>query len=329
VEQATARLTEILGNYGLLKPDVERLVTPVIGDLSQPLFGMAKEDFDGLADQVDAICHFGALVDWILPLDEYLGPNVLGTHEVLRLASRGRGKAVHHISTFATLPRYFGYQSSPESFGYGYTTTKWMSEQMVAAARWRGARASTYRLPFATASSSTGHFRLDRGDFLHNLVSGSLEIGCFPSLDFALRYVLPVDYLAGVVTRLVTSDVEYLGKDYDFRNPNAPSFNRYVELIRGAGYRAETVPFEQWKALALQHAKANRKSPLARIANLVDRLSPSILQFAFEGLSTNGNVFGGKCHPCPPVDEDTVRRYVARISQGLDRLPAKAAAEAA
>src|SRR5262249_41064553 len=133
VEQATTRLTETLGNYGLLKPDVEDLVTPVIGDLSQPLFGMAEDDFDKLADQVDAICHLGALVDWVLPLDEYLGPNIVGTHEVLRLASRGRGKAIHYTSTFATLPRYFGYQSSPKSFGYGYTTTKWMGEQMVAA----------------------------------------------------------------------------------------------------------------------------------------------------------------------------------------------------
>jgi|GEM_PF-170348 len=328
VQQATARVTEALANYGLLKPDVKHLVTPVIGDLSQPLFGMAKEDFDRLAEQVDAICHFGALVDWVLPLDEYLGPNVLGTHEVLRLASRGRGKAVHFVSTFATLPRYFGYERSPESFGYGYTTTKWMGEQMVAAARWRGARASIYRLPFATASSGTGHFRLDRGDFLHNLIAGSMEIGRFPSLDFSLRYVLPIDYLAGVIGRLAAFDADSLGQDYDFLNPNAPSFNGYVDLIRRAGYRAETVPFEEWKALALQHAKANRKSPLARIATLLGGLTAGILQVAFEGLSPIGTVFGGERYPCPPVDEASVRRYVARLSEGLEALPAKAAAEA-
>jgi polyketide synthase 12 len=331
VERARTRVIETLGNYGLLKPGVEDLMTPVVGDLSQPLFGMAKDDFDKLAEQVDAICHFGALVDWMLPLDEYLGPNILGTHEVLRLASCGRGKAIHYISTFATLPRYFGYESAPDSFGYGYTTTKWMGEQMVAAARWRGALASIYRLPFATASSSTGYFRLDRGDFLHNLIAGSMEIGRFPSLDFDLRCVLPIDYLARVIARLVTSDVEYLGKDYDFLNSNAPSFNRYVELIRCAGYRAETVPFEEWKATALQHAKTNRKSPLARIASLVDGLTPSILKFAFEGLSLNGNgnVFGGECNPCPPVDEDSVRRYVERISVNSDPLPAMMAADEA
>lgn len=319
VEQAATRVKQALGDYGLLKPDVDELVTPIIGDLGQPLFGMAEEDFDRLADQVDAICHFGAVVDWVLPLDEYLGPNVLGAHEVLRLASRGRGKAVHHISTFATLPRYFGYESSPDSFGYGYTTSKWMSEQMVAAARWRGAKASIYRLPFATASSSTGHFRLDRGDFLHNLIAGSMEIECFPSLDFDLRCVLPIDYLAGVIGRLVISDLQYLGKDYDFINPKAPSFNRYVELIRAAGYHAETVPFEEWKARALGHAKANRHSPLARIASLVDGLTPSILEFAFEGLSLNGNVnvnaFGGECYPCPPVDTRTIHRYLTRIAE--------------
>jgi amino acid adenylation domain-containing protein/thioester reductase-like protein len=327
VEQAATRVKQTLGDYGLLKPDVEDLVTPIVGDLGRPLFGMSEDDFDRLADQVDAICHLGAVVDWVLPLDEYLGPNVLGTHEVLRLASRGRGKAVHHVSTFATLPRYFGYESSPDSFGYGYTTSKWMSEQMVAAARWRGAQASIYRLPFATASSGTGHFRLDRGDFLHNLIAGSMQIGCFPSLDFDLRCILPIDYLAGVIGRLVTSDLEHLGKDYDFLNPKAPSFNRYVELVRSAGYQAETVPFEQWKTLALQHAKASRQSPLARIASLVDVLTPSILKFAFEGLSLNDNAnvnaFGGEYYPCPPVDAKTVHRYLRRITETSPALDPK------
>jgi hypothetical protein len=51
----------------------------------------------------------------------------------------------------------------------------------------------------------------------------------------------------------------------------------------------------------------------------VDGLTPSILEFAFEGLSLNGNVnvnaFGGECYPCPPVDTRTVQRYLTRIAE--------------
>ena len=104
-EKAMARQVEILQKYDLWKPEYAALLNPVVGDLTQPLFGLSEHEFDQLANQVDAICHSGALVDWMLPLDNYLAPNVVGTHEVLRLASRGRGKAVHVVSTAATLPR--------------------------------------------------------------------------------------------------------------------------------------------------------------------------------------------------------------------------------
>lgn len=188
---------EILQKYDLWKPEYAALLNPVVGDLTQPLFGLSEHEFDQLANQVDAICHSGALVDWMLPLDNYLAPNVVGTHEVLRLASRGRGKAVHFVSTAATLPRYLGYEVSKDEREYGYLSSKYMAEQMVAAARWRGAKASIYRLPFVGASASSGHFRLDRGDFLHNLISGCIAMGSFPLLGSDIGGVLPVDYLAG------------------------------------------------------------------------------------------------------------------------------------
>jgi hypothetical protein len=56
---------------------------------------------------------------------------------------------------------------------------------------------------------------------------------------------------------------------------------------------------------------------LARIASLLDGLTPSVLKFAFEGFSLTANVFGGECHPCPPLDMRTVRRYVTRIAEAL------------
>ncbi|WP_328314311.1 amino acid adenylation domain-containing protein [Streptomyces sp. NBC_00442] len=308
------RLVDSLDGYGLWREEFAPLLNPVVGDLTRPLFGLPEEDFDELADQVDAICHSGALVDWMRPLDDYTGPNVVGTHEALRLASRGRGKAFHFVSTFATLPKYLGYEVSEDDREFGYLTSKWQAEQMVAAARWRGAKASTYRLPFVGASTRTGHFRLDRGDFLHNLITGSLELGSFPALDADLTTVLPVDYLCRTIAAAMTEDLARIGQDYDFVNAGAPTFDRFFEMLGSAAGGAQLVPFDQWRHRALAFAAEHPTGPLARIAALVDGLTARGLADMFAALPVGGAVLGVRDYPSPPVDEGFVRTYVHRIT---------------
>ncbi len=311
---AAERLQDTLEAYGLWHADYTQLINPIIGELAEPLFGLSEDDFNQLSEQVDAICHCAAVVDWMLPLDTYLGPNVAGTHEVLRLASRGRGKAVHYISTYATLPRYLGYEVSQEHLDYGYLTSKWMGEQMMAAARWRGASASVYRLPFVGASAESGRFRLDRGDFLHNLIAGCIDLGSFPSLNCVLRGLLPVDYLATVITQVMMRDPERIGKNYDFINPQAPTFDNYVKLVNATGCNVKSTPFEKWQSDALQYAKEHQQSSLARIAALVDGLTQSDLELTLVGFPVGNDVFGGESYPCPAVDKKSVQAYVNLIT---------------
>src|SRR2546423_5580369 len=174
-----------------------------------------------------------------------------------------------------------------------------MAEQMVVAARWRGAKASIYRLPFVGASSSSGHYRLDKGDFLHNLIAGCIGMGCFPSVDTDLGGVLPIDYLAGAVARVMTHDFERIGRDYDFINPKAPSFNEYVEILRAAGCPVESVPYADWHAKALHYAKSDPKGSLARIAAVVEYLTQAGFGHMFDGFPVGRDVFGGEDYPCP------------------------------
>ncbi|MCX4791424.1 amino acid adenylation domain-containing protein [Streptomyces sp. NBC_01221] len=313
-DRATQRLIGALDDYGLWREKFAPLLKPVVGDVSQPLFGLDERRFDELADQVDAICHSAALLDWMRPMSEYVGPNMVGTHEALRLASRGRGKAFHFISTFATLPRHLGYHVAEDAPEYGYQTSKWQAELMVAAARRRGAKASTYRLPYVGASTRTGQFRLDRGDFLHNLISGCLAMGSFPSLAADLTAVLPVDYLCRTVAAAVTSDLTRIGRDYDFVNSGAPEFDRFFEMVGAAGGGAEIVPFDAWRQRALEFAAAHRASPLARIAALVDGLTAQGMVDMFAALPVGSDVFGAEDYPSPPLDETFVRTYVHRIN---------------
>ncbi|PYH34377.1 uncharacterized protein BO87DRAFT_359269 [Aspergillus neoniger CBS 115656] len=313
VKHGQQRLVESLASYDLWKHDYAPLLNPVVGDAAKPLFGLTNVAFDDLANRVDAICHSGALVDWLRPLNDYIGPNVISTHEVLRLASRGRGKAVHVISTLATLPMHMGYDVPEHDREYGYSTSKYIAERMVAAARWRGARASVYRVPFVTASAATGHFRVDRGDFLHNLIAGSIQMGSFPSLDADLSVVQPVDYLSKTVVAIMVHDRSRIGHDFDFVNKHAVSCNQFFQLM-GGDDAGTLLPFHEWQLRALAYAAAHPKSALARIGTIIDGLADeSALAAMLKGLPTGEHVLGGDVYPAPLVDEQLTRHYRDRI----------------
>ncbi|KAI6717257.1 beta-ketoacyl synthase domain-containing protein [Diplocarpon mali] len=314
VDQAKQRLISTLDGYDLWKPAYDRLLRPVAGDMAQPYLGLSQEIFHSLADVVDAICHCGGLVDWMRPLENYVGPNIVSCHEILRLASCGRGKAVHLVSTMSTLPLYMGHNLTESDREYGYGTSKYMAERMVAAARWRGAKASVYRLPFVSASSVSGHFRLDRGDFLHNLISGSLELGLFPSLDTEMSAVLPIDYLSRTIVTAMTEDLHRIGQDYDFTNARAPTFNHCFKLMATiSGRKEEVVPFSEWRQRALDYAAAHPKSALARISALFDEFNDENAEIMVQGPKIGRNVFGGKDYPAPLVDKQSVKKYMDRI----------------
>jgi len=315
VDEAQQRLVNTLQQYDLWEHKFASLIKPTVGDITQPLLGMSDQVFDDLSHRVDTICHSGALVDWFRPLQDYVGPNIISTHEVLRLASQGRAKAVHHISTISTLPKHMGFDLKDEDLEYGYGTSKYIAERMVAAARWRGAKAAIYRLPYVTASTTTGHFRQDRGDFLHNFITGCLEMGAFPSVHADMSAVLPVDYLAKTIVAIMIHDAHRLGRDFDFLNTRAPSCTEFFELIGilGGGKPIQMITFDAWKQRALGYATVHPTSPLARITAVLDGYTDETATAMFKGLPVGEHVLGGDDYPAPALNEEFANMYINRI----------------
>ncbi|KAI1485001.1 KR domain-containing protein [Biscogniauxia mediterranea] len=280
------------------------------GDMAQPLLGLTKELFDDLADRVDTICHSGALVDWMRRLEDYVGPNIVSTHEILRLATRGRAKAVHLVSTISTLPKHMGIDLIEGDQEYGHGTSKYIAERLVAAACWRGARATVYRLRYVTALTGTGHFRLDRGDFLHNLIVGCLDMRAFPSLNANMSAVLPVDYLSKTIAAVMTRDMHRIGRDYDILSTRAPTCNDFFKLMGDMSGGKDIVAFDIWKQRALDHATTHPTGPLARIAAVIDNYTDDTAASMFKGFSVGEYVFGDDTFPAPPLDEQFISAYL-------------------
>jgi amino acid adenylation domain-containing protein len=88
-----------LESYLLWDESFSERIIPVIGDLSEPFLGLSQQEFQSIASQIDLIYHNGAVVNFTYPYQTLKAPNVLGTQEILRLASQIKIKPVHFIST--------------------------------------------------------------------------------------------------------------------------------------------------------------------------------------------------------------------------------------
>jgi thioester reductase-like protein len=140
----------------------ETRVIPVCGDLGHKALGLTPEVWDGLASEIDTVFHNGATVNYLLNYDRMRDANVLGTNEVLRLAFEGRRKSLNYVSTtfiFGWAVKKVLYETdfneNMELLDFGYSQSKWVSEQVVMDARRHGLNTRIFR-PALVSPSVTG-----------------------------------------------------------------------------------------------------------------------------------------------------------------------------
>jgi thioester reductase-like protein len=140
----------------------ETRVTPVCGDLGQKELGLTREAWDSLANEIDTVFHNGATVNYLLNYDRMRDANVLGTNEVVRLAFQGRSKSFNYVSTtfiFGWAVKKVLYETdfnqNMELLDFGYSQSKWVSEQVVMDARRHGLATRIFR-PALVSPSITG-----------------------------------------------------------------------------------------------------------------------------------------------------------------------------
>ncbi len=140
----------------------EARVIPVCGDLGQKGLALTPGDWDFLANEIDTVFHNGATVNYLLNYDRMRDANVLGTNEVLRLAFEGRPKSFNYVSTtfiFGWAVKKVLYETdfneNMELLDFGYSQSKWVSEQVIMDARRRGLTTRIFR-PALVSPSITG-----------------------------------------------------------------------------------------------------------------------------------------------------------------------------
>ncbi|HEX6385524.1 MAG TPA: thioester reductase domain-containing protein [Anaerolineae bacterium] len=325
---AKQRILALFDTYGLGNGHDSSRIIAVPGDLSQPLLGLPPEQFQMLADKIDTIYHSGAMVNWIASYEQLKPANVLGTQEILRLASQSRLKPLHYVSTLAVFPIVRNSEASVvrEEDGLdhggllrgGYTQSKWVAEKLVATARTRGLPINVYRPGMITGHSQTGSW--NTADFTCQMIKSWIRTGYVPDLD-ARMDMTPVDYVSQAIVYLSRLE-QPLGQVFHLANPQPPDVQELYQWMRSFGYRLKLLPYDQWRSTLLNLAERSSLRPEARA---VHSLAPLLAANDSEGASQwvggvprfdSANTLrelAGTSIACARVDEQLLRTYFSYL----------------
>jgi thioester reductase-like protein len=192
----------------------ETRVLPVCGDLGQKDLGLTRGPWDFLANETDAVFHNGATVNYLLNYDRMRDANVGGTNEVLRLAFEGRAKSFNYVSTtfvFGWAVKKVLYETDSnenmELLDFGYSQSKWVSEQVVMDARSRGLVTRIFRPALVSPSISGGGNNFDIAVRLvafmvnHGIAVDALNQVSFVPADITANNIVAISTTPGTANK--------------------------------------------------------------------------------------------------------------------------------
>lgn len=290
------RVRKVLASYGLDDPSQAPRIKVVVGDLSEPRLGLSDETWDRLCGSIDTIYNCGALVNFAYPYQALRAANVLGTLEILRLATTKRLKPVHHVSTYSIVgslsldprrdiesdahifkrPLFDDAYLCGKFVDLGYVKSKWVADHLVLAARDRGVPVVVYRPASISGHSGTG--RWSDHDWVCRLIAGCVKMGVAPHQDVVLN-IVPVDRVVGAMVTLSMRS-ESWGRGFNLANPRNLPWSTILERLNAQGFAVTEIDPETWqKRLALE--VTDRDHPLYPLVPVFARRDPERIVLGF------------------------------------------------
>ncbi len=274
------RVRKSLAKYGLPSNALASRLEIVLGDLGAPKMALNPADFDRLGHTIDVILHNGALVDHVRGYATMKGPNVLGTHEVLRLAASRRRKPVHFVSTLGSIyPRTHAAPGRvredvvPGPLGLlpnGYMQSKCVAEHLVFEAVSRGIPAAIHRLGAITGHSETG--ACNPNDFTYSAIRSTIQLGFADDLNTDLT-ITPVDFAARAIVALLRRP-RSLGKVFHVTNPRPLFWLDLIGRLKDRGNTIEVVSYAECMTGLLDVARRGVDTPMLAFLPFITQRVP-------------------------------------------------------
>ncbi|MBP7149696.1 MAG: thioester reductase domain-containing protein [Acidobacteria bacterium] len=204
------RIKSALRRSRILTPELEealeKRVHVVCGNLARHNLGLSSEQWRSLSHKVQAVCHSGAIVNYVLNYDALRPTNVDGTREIIRFAFTGAPKQFHLVSStfiYGWTPKPMLYETDNnqemENLDFGYAQTKWVAEQLVLEAQKQGLDVRIYR-PSLISAAANGVG--SREDVLVRLLAFMIRYGIGVTARNQLS-LLPVDITADNIASMI------------------------------------------------------------------------------------------------------------------------------
>ena len=328
VAQGLKRLKRNLDSYHLWDDSFASRIQPVLGDLGSLQLGLSDEAFNELANQIDWIYHNGAMVNFVYPYAAHKSANVLGTQEILRLASRAKLKPVHHVSTLSILHngdhddgRLYHESDNIEETGApfgGYAQSKWVAEKLVMEAGARGIPYAIYRPGLVSGHSLTGAWNTD--NMISSMTRACLLLGAAPDLDVVAN-VVPVDFVSAAIVQISKSPDNW-NQTYHLENPAPLHLDKLLVCIANEGFHTQRVSFEEWRADLFKKVAFMENGGWEPYLPLIEEVEEKQIFMPRIDLSNTLAKLAGTGIECAPVDGKLLSTYInAFIAHDLIHRP--------
>jgi NAD(P)-dependent dehydrogenase (short-subunit alcohol dehydrogenase family) len=260
--------------------DSGKLITPIAGDLSSDLLGLAEEDRARLRGSVAHFIHLGALYDLAAGATELERANVAGTRHALELAHDLRAGCFHFMSSIAAAGLYPGtftedMFSEAGALGHPYFRTKHEGERLVRTScrvPWR-----IYRPSMVVGHSLSGV--MDKVDGPYYLFTAIQKLRdalprWVPLVGFEGGHInlVPVDFVAAALTHLIHAPGQD-GRCFHLTDPVDRRVGEVLNLFATAAH-APTMSLRLEPSLMGSLSSAARIPPeaLEVLGRIVDRV---------------------------------------------------------
>lgn len=291
-DEPTARARVLAGLEHLGRPLGPRRLARlrvVCGDLSRPALGLSRDDWDDLSRGVHTVYHNGAMVNYLYNYDDMRDTNVLGTRELVRLAFSQRTKVFNHISTTFV----FGWSNQDtleETYSnhdlslldFGYSQTKWVSEQIVHKAIASGLPGRIFRP--ALISPSLGGEGAE-ADISIRLLSFMLKYGLGTTATNQVSFI-PVDQVAHNIVA-IAQDEGGLGQTFHVTRDAYASLADVTDILgQITGRPIRLLDLDDFVDAVL--ARCTKEDPLFPLLNFFVRSTENIKAMSFKRYDNRG-----------------------------------------
>lgn len=259
-EAALKRIEDAVKSQGLhLTDEMKARITPLCGDLTEPMMGLSEQRWTELASKIDTVIHSAAVVNMTAPYSKLYGPNVEGTKEAMKFALTGQKKKFHYASTlsvFVSTDQSTGdllesdrLKNTKTVYG-GYGQTKWAAEYFLHQIPADICDMSIHRLGLITGDTLTG--KSAQKDFINMFVHGVKGLGAVPEGDASAIEVdiTPIDYCCEALRHIILNKEPEQAeghKVYHIANTAGFSLEQILNEIRWRGDQIDTLSPAVWK----------------------------------------------------------------------------------